>query len=39
LVHVDEAIAMADEALVDALPVARAAYDAGESAPASRDLS
>ena len=31
----DEAMAMADAALVDALPVARAAYEAGEAATAS----
>jgi 8-oxo-dGTP pyrophosphatase MutT (NUDIX family) len=35
----DEAMAMADAALVDALPVARAAYEAGEAAPAGRSAS
>ena len=35
----DEAMAMADAALVDALPVARAAYEAGEAAPAGRGRS
>jgi 8-oxo-dGTP pyrophosphatase MutT (NUDIX family) len=35
----DEAMAMADEALADALPVARAAYEAGESAQTNRRLS
>jgi 8-oxo-dGTP pyrophosphatase MutT (NUDIX family) len=35
----DEAMAMADAGLVDALPVARAAYEAGEGAPARRGAS
>lgn len=35
----DEAIAMADAALVDALPVARAAYEAGETARRGRSVS
>jgi 8-oxo-dGTP pyrophosphatase MutT (NUDIX family) len=35
----DEAMAMADEALADALPVARAAYEAGDSAQTNRRLS
>lgn len=35
----DEAIAMADAALVDALPVARAAYEAGEAARPGRGVS
>jgi hypothetical protein len=35
----DEAMAMADAALADALPVARAAYEAGEAAEANRSLS
>ena len=34
----DEAMSMADAALVDALPLARSAYEAGESAPAGREL-
>lgn len=35
----DEAMAMADAALADALPLARAAYEAGEAAPAARGAS
>jgi 8-oxo-dGTP pyrophosphatase MutT (NUDIX family) len=34
----DEAVAMADAALVDALPLARAAYEAGDPRPAVRGL-
>ena len=33
-----EAMAMADAALVDALPLARAAYESGDAAPAGRGL-
>jgi 8-oxo-dGTP pyrophosphatase MutT (NUDIX family) len=35
----DEVMAMADVALIDALPVARAAYETGEAAPAGRSPS